>query len=117
MTRLVVLVAALVLAAPGAAAASSFRPIASGFDDPVYVTSAPGDAGTLYVVEQTGAIQIFRGGRVVGTFLDLRSQVLARDELGLLSMAFHPRYTQNHLFYVDYTDLNGDTHVVEYRAD
>jgi glucose/arabinose dehydrogenase len=53
----------------------------------------------------------------VETFLDLRSRVLARDELGLLSMAFSPRYAQNHLFYVDYTDLNGDTHVVEYRAD
>ncbi len=32
-------------------------------------------------------------------------------------MAFHPRYAQNHLFYVDYTDTNGDTRVVEYRSD
>ena len=32
-------------------------------------------------------------------------------------MAFHPRYAQNHLFYVDYTDANGDTRVVEYRSD
>jgi glucose/arabinose dehydrogenase len=107
----------LVLAGPASAAAYSFRPIASGFTDPVYVTTAPGDPSTLYVVEQVGTIQIVRGGRVAATFLDLRSQVLARDELGLLSMAFHPRYAQNHLFYVDYTDLNGDTHVVEYRAD
>jgi glucose/arabinose dehydrogenase len=35
----------------------------------------------------------------------------------LLSVAFHPRYAQNHLFYVDYTDTNGDTRVVEYRSD
>ena len=38
-------------------------------------------------------------------------------EQGLLSLAFHPRYAQNHLFYVDYTDANGDTRVVEYRSD
>jgi glucose/arabinose dehydrogenase len=31
-------------------------------------------------------------------------------------MAFHPRYKRNHLFYVNYTDRSGDTHVVEYRA-
>ena len=37
----------------------------------------------------------------------------ARGEHGLLSMAFSPHYAQNHLFYVDYTDLHGDTHVDE----
>ena len=30
-------------------------------------------------------------------------------------MAFSPRYAKNHLFYVDYTDQNGDTRVDEYR--
>jgi glucose/arabinose dehydrogenase len=30
-------------------------------------------------------------------------------------MAFHPEYASNGLFYVNYTDLMGDTHVVEYR--
>ena len=31
-------------------------------------------------------------------------------------MAFHPSYAANRLFYVNYTDNNGDTRVVEYRA-
>jgi glucose/arabinose dehydrogenase len=31
-------------------------------------------------------------------------------------MAFHPRYAQNHFFYVDYTDLDGNTRVVEFRS-
>ena len=36
-------------------------------------------------------------------------------EQGLLSVAFHPSYDANGLFYVNYTDTNGDTRVVEYR--
>ena len=37
-------------------------------------------------------------------------------EQGLLSVAFHPEYATNHRFYVDYTDTNGDTRVVEFRS-
>src|SRR4029079_4967638 len=37
-------------------------------------------------------------------------------EQGLLSLAFDPDYGTNHLFYVDYTDTNGATRVVEYEA-
>ena len=47
--------------AAGARVAS--RRIASGFDAPVYVTSAPGDPTTLYVVEQPGTIKIVRERR------------------------------------------------------
>ena len=116
----VVVGAITVLAGAGSAASTarlgSFRPIASGFDSPTYVTSAPGDATTLYVVEQPGRIRTVRNGRITGTFLDIRDRVLAEGERGLLSMAFHPRYAQNRLFYVDYTDLAGDTHVVEFAA-
>ena len=49
--------------------------------------------------------------------LDIRSLVRSRNEQGLLSVAFHPKYATNHLFYVDYTDRNGDTRVVEYRSN
>ena len=107
---------------PGSGSAESavrfgvFRPIASGLDSPTYVTTAPGEPGTLYVVEQPGRIVTVRNGRITGTFLDIRDRVRAEGERGLLSMAFHPRYAQNHLFYVDYTDLAGDTRVVELAA-
>jgi len=51
-------------------------------------------------------------------FLDLRSRVKSDvDVQGLLSMAFHPDYVHNHVFYVDYTDRNGDTRVVRYRSN
>ena len=98
------------------AAAFTFRQVTSGLDSPVFVTSAPGDATTLYVVEQRGVIAIVRGGRIAGTFLDLRPLVRSGGEQGLLSMAFDPRYTADHLFYVSYTDVSGNSRVVRYRA-
>jgi glucose/arabinose dehydrogenase len=95
---------------------SSFSPVARGFSSPVYVTSAPGDPATLYVVEQPGMIKIVRNGSVAGTFLDIHSLIKSGGEQGLLSVAFHPQYAANHRFYVDYTDTKGDTRVVEFRS-
>ena len=94
----------------------SFAPVVAGFDSPVYVTSAPGDPDTLYVVEQAGAIRIVRAGKIAGTFLDLHGIVKSGGEQGLLSMAFSPQYAANHLFYVSYTDRNGNSRVARYRA-
>jgi glucose/arabinose dehydrogenase len=102
--------------ASGGRAAISFQQIVGGLDSPVWVTSAPGDASTLYVVEQAGTVKIVRDGRIAGTFLDIRSRVRSGGEQGLLSLVFHPQYAQNHLFYVDYTDVNGDTRVVQFRS-
>jgi glucose/arabinose dehydrogenase len=117
------LVAAAALALGLAAAATAaperaafgVKPFASGFESPVYVTSAPGDAKTLYVVEQAGRIIALAGGKR-RVFLDIRNRVKAGGEQGLLSVAFHPQYASNHRYYVDYTDTNGDTRVVEFRA-
>jgi glucose/arabinose dehydrogenase len=106
--------AALCLAAT--AGAYDFVQVATGFDQPVYVTTAPNDPATLYVVEREGDIRIVRDGQPVGIFLDIRSQVWSGGEGGLLSVAFHPRYAQNHLFYVDYTDLQHRTHVTQYSS-
>jgi glucose/arabinose dehydrogenase len=86
------------------------------FDAPVYLTQAPGDRHRLFVVEQAGRIRVVRDGRVLrAPFLDIRSRVVSGGEQGLLSMAFAPDYATSGRFYVDYTDLHGDTRVVEYR--
>jgi glucose/arabinose dehydrogenase len=103
-------------ASGGHAAALTFAPVVSGLSSPDYVTSAPGDPTTLYVVEQPGTIKIVRNGAVAGTFLDIRSRIKSGGEQGLLSVAFHPQYATNHRFYVDYTDTRGDTRVVEFRS-
>ena len=103
-------------AAGGKRAAYGFTPLVTGLDSPVYVTSAPNDASALYVVEQPGDVKIVKGGKVTGTFLDIRSLVRSGGEQGLLGLAFDPGYARNGLFYVSYTDTNGDSRVVEYKA-
>jgi hypothetical protein len=85
------------------------------FASPVYLTAPPGDKRRLFVVEQAGTIRELRDGRKLGRpFLDIRSQVLAGGERGLLSMAFAPDYAKSKLYYVYYTGRDGDIHIVEY---
>ena len=85
------------------------------FDQPVYVTSPPGDASHLFVVEQPGKVIVVHDGKQVAKpFLDLSDQVSCCGEQGLLSIAFAPDYAKSGLVYADYTDAAGDTRVVEY---
>ena len=86
------------------------------FDEPVYVTAPPGDRSRLFVVEKGGTVRVLRDGRKLGApFLDLRGQVTTGSEQGLLSLAFAPNYASSGLFYVYYTDRDGNTRVVEYK--
>ena len=91
--------------------------VASGFESPLDVVAAPGEEDRLYVVEREGRIRVLERGQVLEEpFLDIADRVTSGGEQGLLSVAFHPDYPANRLFYVDYTDRAGDTRVVEYRA-
>ena len=89
-------------------------PYATGFSSPVDVTHAGDDR--LFVVEQGGRIKIIDGaGTVLATpFLNISSLTNSGGERGLLGLAFHPDYTNNGYFFVNYTDQSGDTRVVRY---
>jgi glucose/arabinose dehydrogenase len=92
--------------------------VANGLTAPTDVAAPPGEPGRVYVVEQAGLIKVVDHGRVrAQPFLDIRNLVSSGGERGLLSVAFHPRYAKNHLFYVDYTDTDGNTRVVQYRSN
>jgi glucose/arabinose dehydrogenase len=124
--RVAALAAAAMLFATGAGAASATDPTAahirlalrsSGLTKPVYVTSAHDGTGRLFIVEQTGRIKIYKSGQVLSTpFLSLAGKVTGGQEQGLLGLAFSPNYATNHKLYVDFTDLNGNTVIREYRA-
>ena len=104
--------------APGRGGPLSIEEFVSGLEAPVHATAAPGEPERLYVVEQIGRIRVVEGGRLLPRpFLDLVGSVAYGGEQGLLSMAFHPEYESNRLFYVNFTDPAGDTRVKEYRAD
>src|SRR5213592_4036302 len=112
------LLAAAVLLVPGADAQQelSVRPFARGLSALTAIASTPAEPRRVYAVEQVGRIRYFVNGRLRGTFLDIRDRVVSGGEQGLLSVAFSPGYARNHRFYVDYTDKNGNTRVVEFRS-
>jgi glucose/arabinose dehydrogenase len=101
----------LALAAPPTVVARGLGPL-------THLAAPASEPGRLYVVEQDGVIRVIERGRVrAQPFLDIRTRVSSGGERGLFSVAFHPRYARNHLFYVDYTDTAGNTRVVQYRSN
>lgn len=90
---------------------ANFINIANGFLGPTHLTHA-GDE-RLFVCEQFGLIKIIEADQNVmeTPFLDLRSEIFGFGERGLLSMAFHPNFKDNKLFYVCYNNQNGETQV------
>ena len=118
MVLLGVLVATLTGSATAAEGAFRRVVVARGLDAPVQVTAPRNEARRLYVVEQRGTIRVIERGTLRdGFFLDIRGQVVAGGEQGLLGLAFDPKYATNRFVYVNYTDTNGDTRVVRYRTD
>src|SRR5437899_821183 len=96
-------------------------PVASGFSSPLDIQQAGDSSGRLFVVEQGGKIKIIQNGSVLGTpYLDVSSLIVSGGEEGLLGLAFHPSYSSNGCFYVNYTTtrLNGtlQTAISEFRA-
>jgi glucose/arabinose dehydrogenase len=111
-------VAALGPAAPTTEQALGPRVVVRGLDSPVGLAAPRSERGRLYVVEQGGTIRVVVSGkRRAEPFLDITGRVRSGGEQGLLGLAFHPNYAKNHRFYVNYTDRNGHTNVVEYRSN
>lgn len=87
------------------------------FSRPTNIASARDGSGRLFVNLQSGQIVIFDGARVLSApFLDIASLVSCCGERGLLGTAFHPRYQENGLFYIYYTDRAGNIVVARYRV-
>ena len=100
-----------------AAYTMTLTPFKSGFSKPVFMTSARDGSGRLFVVEQGGRIKVIQAdGTVRATpLLDISGRVSKGSEQGLLGLAFHPNFRTNGKFYVNFTNLAGDTAINEYR--
>ena len=70
----------------------------------------------LFVVEQGGHIRILNtdGSINAADFLNVSTLVSNESEQGLLGLAFHPDYATNGYFYVNYTNVDGDTVIARY---
>jgi len=90
--------------------------VAAGLSGPVFVTSPPGDLQRLFVVEfNTGRIKIIKNGSLLPQpFLDIGALVTDNTNFGLLGLAFHPGYSVNGYFYVQYVDNSFRPKVARY---
>ncbi len=82
------------------------------FDQPVEVTHRPG-FGDVFVVEQPGRV-VAVSDLSTDIVLDITGLTDAKGEQGLLGLAFHPTAD---LAYVNFTNNDGDTVVVEFAVD
>ena len=101
---------------PPAELVLALQPVASGLSSPLLLTAPSGDA-RLFVVEKGGLIRIVKDGTLLPTpFLDVSTLVSNGGEQGLLGLAFDPQYASSGRFFIDYTDVDGNTVVASYRA-
>jgi len=80
---------------------------ADGFLNPVGFAVIKDDPSRLFVVEQGGLIKVVsKNGKTTNTIPFLNVSTLlgsSGGEKGLLGLAFHPQYTSNRKFYINYT--------------
>lgn len=92
--------------------------VASGLVRPVDLQHAGDGSGRLFLIEKVGRIRVWQAGQLLNVpFLDIDNRVGSNgNEQGLLGLAFHPRYLENGLFFVNYTDKDGNTIIARYRV-
>jgi len=91
--------------------------VASGFSKPVDISHA--NDPRLFITEQAGIIKILdENGQVSPEpFLDITDRVNDNgNERGLLGLAFHPDYSNNGYFYVNYTGPGGHTRISRFSV-
>jgi uncharacterized protein (TIGR03437 family) len=116
------LTAILLLSASGALAQQiRLVEFVRGLASPVDIQHAGDASNRLFVVEQRGRIRIVKNGALVpAPFLDIVSRIRCANsgcgEQGLLGLAFPPGFATKKYFYVNYTDLLGDTVIARYRV-
>lgn len=97
--------------------APAVRRVAQGFEQPLFLAGG-GPGGQLFVVERAGRIRLLdpATGQIAATaFLDIRGEVSTTSEQGLLGFALAPDYATSGVFYLNLTNLAGDTEIRRYR--
>jgi len=88
------------------------------FDNPVGIYHSGDNTNRIFILEQEGRIKVFNNDASVTNtemFLDITS-IVDQDggytEEGLLGIAFHPNYSENGYFFVNYTSHNPRRNVI-----
>ncbi len=100
--------------------AISLMKVVDGLVDPIHVTAPKDGSKRLFVCERPGLVRIIKDGKLLEKpFLDIKDKTLSSFlEEGLFCIEFHPKFKENGLFYVCYSDLwfNGATLITQYKV-
>ena len=95
-------------------------PFVSGLSLPVDLVHAGDGSGRLFILELEGLIKVYKDGEILQEpFLDLTDRFSQTGERGLLGLAFHPGYSENGRFFVNYVlqdSIHFKTWVAEYKV-
>ncbi len=124
VTILLSMAAALSVVGQGVAAPYTARlqPFLQGLSRPILLRGAKDGSKRIFIVQQGGIIKVLQPGSTVPTdFINLSSKITipgsTGDERGLLGLTFHPQFTSNGKFYVNYSQVGtGATVIAEYTT-
>lgn len=93
-----------------------YKSVVTSLKNPVDIVSAGDGSNRLFIVQKEGLIKVYdKSFTYVGDFLTVAG-ITTQGERGLLSMAFHPAYKTNGLFFVYYTNSQGNIEIAEYKV-
>lgn len=92
------------------------RRIVAGLRNPTDIQAPRDGSRRLFLAQQDGLVRVLRDGVLLeAPFLDLRAKTRAGGERGLLGLVFPPDFAAKGYFYVNHTDLAGDSVIARYR--
>jgi hypothetical protein len=92
-------------------------PVATLPGQPGQIVGVPGDPSIVYVVgHKTGDVLIIKDGKLLPQpLVNMPTLTNAQNEQGMLSMALHPDFAKNGLFYLLGTVTGGKIHIEEFQ--
>jgi glucose/arabinose dehydrogenase len=89
--------------------------VASGLEVPWSIVFAPD--GRMFISERPGRIRVIENGKLRAEPLATISDVSTGSESGLMGLALHPQFAENHLLYISYSYRAGEkqARVVRFR--
>jgi glucose/arabinose dehydrogenase len=95
----------------------TFTPYINNISAAVDIKHASDGSNRLFIVQQSGAVRIYKNGALLTTpFLNISNLVNYASEQGLLSIAFPPNYKQVGYFFIYYNARNENVTLARYRV-
>ena len=119
MARRVTLIALAILAGLASPLAAQLLSdtLVRGLRNPVAVVADPTDRSILLIAEQDGLVRVARDGMLLDEpFLDLRAEISAGGERGLLGLVLAPDYPESRRMFVNFTNRDGHTVIARFTS-